>query len=106
MAEGGQRRDPRSHKTPEQERRHTRKQQTKAEVEKRVKRNRDRARKEKQLGRKLGPDETVDHKKPLSRGGSSSLKNLRVISKSKNSGHGLTRGNGGGGPPRRSGRKR
>lgn len=56
-------------------------------------RHRDRRKLEKKIGRKLRSDETVDHKKPLKSGGSSSPKNLRVRSYSDNSRDGGKMGN-------------
>lgn len=56
-------------------------------------RHRDRRKLEKKIGRKLTSDETVDHKKPLKSGGSSSPKNLRVRSYSDNSRDGGKMGN-------------
>ncbi|MGL5567423.1 MAG: hypothetical protein ACRDC4_16995 [Plesiomonas sp.] len=49
-----------------------------------AKRHRARRKKEKQLGRKLRPDEHVDHKKKLKDGGSNHSSNLRVRSASSN----------------------
>lgn len=56
-------------------------------------RHKDRRKLEKKIGRKLRSDETVDHKKPLKSGGSSSPKNLRVRSYSDNSRDGGKMGN-------------
>lgn len=47
-------------------------------------RHRARRQKEKELGRKLGPDEHVHHKKPLKNGGSNHSSNLAVTPASKN----------------------
>ena len=44
--------------------------------------NRNKARRK--LGLKVGDSREVDHKKPLSKGGSNSKNNLRAISRSKN----------------------
>ena len=38
----------------------------------------------KKMGLKVGDPREVDHKKPLSKGGSNSKKNLRVVSRSTN----------------------
>ena len=38
----------------------------------------------KEMGLKVGDPREVDHKKPLSKGGSNSKKNLRVVSRSTN----------------------
>lgn len=51
-------------------------------------RHRARRKKEKELGRKLGPDEVVDHKKPVKDGGSNDSSNLRVRSLSSNAADG------------------
>lgn len=58
-----------------------------------AKRKRARRAKEKELGRKLGTDEVVDHKKPLKSGGSNSSSNTRVTSRKKNASHGGKIGN-------------
>jgi hypothetical protein len=55
------------------------------QVANRVKRNQARAAMEKKLGRKLPSNVDVDHKRPLSAGGSNSDSNTRVVSESKNS---------------------
>lgn len=51
-------------------------------------RHRARRAKEKQLGRKLSPNEHVDHRKPLKSGGSNGTSNLRVRGALSNSAHG------------------
>lgn len=56
-------------------------------------RHRARRKKEKQLGRKLSPNEVVDHKTPLKSGGSNGNGNLRVASLSSNASHGGKIGN-------------
>jgi hypothetical protein len=58
-----------------------------------AKRHRARRAKEKQLGRKLGKDEVVDHKKPIKSGGSNGKSNTRVTSRSKNASDGGKIGN-------------
>lgn len=56
-------------------------------------RHRARRKKQKQIGRKLSPEETVDHKTPLKSGGSNSNGNLRILKKSRNLSHGGKIGN-------------
>ena len=56
-------------------------------------RHRARRKVEKDLGRKLGPDEVVDHKTPVKSGGSNSRSNLRVRRLRANAAHGGTIGN-------------
>lgn len=56
-------------------------------------RHRARRKLEKKLGRKLRPEEHVDHKKPVKSGGGNGIKNLRVVSASKNMSHGGRIGN-------------
>lgn len=51
-------------------------------------RHRARRKVEKRLGRKLGPNEVVDHKNPLKNGGSNGHSNLSVRSLSDNAAHG------------------
>ena len=50
------------------------------QIKNRAKRNKAR----KEMGLKVGDPREVDHKKPLSKGGSNSKKNLRVVSRSTN----------------------
>lgn len=56
-------------------------------------RHRARRKVEKDLGRKLGPDEVVDHKTPVKSGGSNARSNLRVRRHKPNAAHGGTIGN-------------
>ena len=56
------------------------------QVKNRVKRNRARREMAKKKGKAALKGKDVDHKKPLSKGGSNSPKNLRVTSKKKNRG--------------------
>lgn len=58
-----------------------------------ARRHRARRAKEKQLGRKLSPNEHVDHKKPIKSGGSDSTSNLAVRPASSNTSHGGSIGN-------------
>ena len=94
MAEGGQKRDPVSHKTPEQERRHTRGYQaTTTQKKRRATRNAARTTMERAGKVSKGDGKDVDHKRPLSKGGSNTKSNLRISSRAKNRGHGMS-GNG------------
>lgn len=87
MAEGGERRDPSTHRTPSQQRRHTRTYKAREDQKKaRAQRNAARREMEKEGKVKKGDGKHVDHKKPIRSGGSNSKSNLRVQSASKNSG--------------------
>lgn len=83
MAEGGQKRNPSTHRTPAQMDRMS-KGYNKRTVKQRSARNKARALKEKQLGKKLPSTVDVGHIKPLRSGGSNASSNLRVQSKSSN----------------------
>jgi hypothetical protein len=81
MAEGGQKRDPKTHRTPAQEKRHIKGYQASPkQKENRAKRNSARRTMEKSGKVKKGDNKHVDHKKPLSKGGSNGKGNLRVTS--------------------------
>lgn len=41
-----------------------------------------------------GDEREIDHKKPLSKGGSGAKSNTRVVSRAKNRAHGMSRGGG------------
>lgn len=56
-------------------------------------RHRARRKVEKDIGRKLGPDEVVDHKTPVRNGGSNARSNLRVRRLRDNAAHGGRIGN-------------
>lgn len=87
MAEGGQKRDPKSHRTPGQIKRHYKNYQgTPEQIKKRSQRNKARRTMEKAGKVSKGDGKDVDHKKPIRSGGSNSKKNLRVQSKSTNRG--------------------
>ena len=87
MAEGGQKRDPKSHRTPGQIKRHYKSYQgTPEQIKKRSQRNKARRAMEKAGKVSKGDGKDVDHKKPIRSGGSNSKKNLRVQSKSTNRG--------------------
>lgn len=93
MAEGGEKRDPSSHRTPTQIRRQTKGHAAKpAQVAKRVKNNQARAAVKKKRGAAAIAGKDVGHKKPLSKGGSNKMSNLAIQTKKKNRGHGMTRG--------------
>jgi hypothetical protein len=80
-------RDPISHRTPEQIRKMDRTYNSRPEiVEKRVKNNQARSMMEKAGRVRKGDGMDVDHKTPLRAGGGNSKKNLRVIPKSRNRG--------------------
>lgn len=81
MAEGGQKRDPSSHRTPGQIKRQARGYNARPEqIKKRTARNKAR----KKLGLKVGDPRDADHKKPLRSGGGNGKRNLRAVHKSKN----------------------
>lgn len=85
MAENGEKRDPKSHRTPGQIKRKNRGYDARPEnVAKRVKNNQARAKLAKEGRVRKGDGKDVDHKKPLRSGGSNARSNLRVLPKSKN----------------------
>ena len=87
MAEGGQKRDPKSHRTPGQMKRHYKDYQGKPQqIKKRAQRNAARASMEKAGKVRRGDGKDVDHKKPIRSGGSNAKSNLAVKSKSQNRG--------------------
>lgn len=87
MAENGEKRDPKSHRTPGQIRRKNRTYDARPEnVAKRVKNNQARAMLEKEGRVRKGDGKDVDHKTPLRSGGGNSRSNLRVMDRSKNRG--------------------
>ena len=93
MAEDGEKRSKTAHRTPSQIKRHGRTYQaTSAQKKKRAKRNAARAKVVKQKGAAAVKGKDVGHKRPLSKGGTNSNKNLKVQSKAKNRGHGMTKG--------------
>lgn len=80
-------RDPITHRTPEQMKKLSRGYNARPEqVAKRAERNKARAMLEKEGRVSKGDGKDVDHKKPLRSGGSNSRSNLRVVSKSRNRG--------------------
>jgi hypothetical protein len=87
MAEKGEKRDTKSHRTPTQIRRQVDGYNARPEnVAKRVKNNQARAMMEKAGHVHKGDGKDVDHKRPLRAGGSNSRSNLRAIDKSRNRG--------------------
>lgn len=93
MAEGGEKRSKTAHRTPSQIKRHGRTYQASPTQKKnRAKRNAARATVKKTAGAGAIKGKDVGHKTPLSKGGSNSSSNLKVQSKKKNRGHGMTRG--------------
>ncbi len=92
MAEGGERRSPTSHRTPSQSKRKVRSKTQDASPTARKNRalnNAARAKLMKEGKVKKGDGKHVDHKKPLSKGGTNARSNLRVTSAKKNVSHGM-----------------
>ena len=78
-------RDPVTHRTPEQIKKMSRGYNARPDVQaKRVKRNAARREMEREGRVSKGDGKDVDHKVPLRRGGSNARSNLRVVPKSKN----------------------
>ena len=93
MAEGGEKRSKTAHRTPGQIKRHGRTyQSTPKQKANRAARGRARTALTKKVGAKALKGKDVGHKRALSKGGSNKLGNLKVMSKAKNRGHGMTRG--------------
>jgi hypothetical protein len=87
MAENGEKRDPKSHRTPGQRKRYTRTYDAKPEQKKaRAQRNAARAEMQKSGKVKKGDGKDVNHKNPIRSGGSNSKSNLSVTSPKKNRG--------------------
>lgn len=87
MAEDGEKRDPVTHRTPKQIKRHSKGYQaTEEQKANRAKRNAARAEMLKKGKVKKGDGKDVDHTKKLKDGGSNASTNLRVRAKSKNRG--------------------
>jgi len=85
MAERGETRDPKSHRTPGQIKRMNREYDARPEnIAKRSKTNQARAKMEKAGLVRKGDGKDVDHIKPLSKGGTSAKGNLRVKTASNN----------------------
>jgi len=85
MAENGEKRDPKSHRTPTQIRRQVDGYNARPEnVKKRSMNNAARAKLAAEGKVKKGDGKDVDHKKPLRSGGGNARSNLRVMSQSQN----------------------
>jgi len=93
MAEKGEKRNPVTHRTPSQTKRHretyqsTPKQKAIATRRKQLRREAERE----GIVRK-GDGKDLSHVRAISKGGGDSMKNIRVQSRSKNRGHGMTKG--------------
>ena len=90
MAEKGERRSPTSHRTPTQMKRKARSPTQNASPEARRKRSENN--KARRVMKKAGVNiegKHVDHKKPLSKGGTNARSNLRAVSPKKNVSHGM-----------------
>lgn len=86
-------RSPTAHRTPEQIREHGRTYQASAEQKKnRAMRNAARAAAVEAGTARKGDGKDVDHKLPISKGGTNAKGNTRVVSRGTNRGHGMTRG--------------
>jgi hypothetical protein len=87
MAENGEKRDPKSHRTPGQIKRLSRGYNAQPEVvKKRAMNNAARRQLMKEGVVKKGDGKDVDHKKPLRSGGTNARSNLRPLDKSTNRG--------------------
>lgn len=87
MAERGEKRDPKSHRTPTQIKRQVNGYNARPEnVKKRTMNNAARREMEKEGRVSKGDGKDVHHKKPLRSGGGNSKKNLSVVSASRNRG--------------------
>lgn len=90
MAEKGEKRDPTSHRTPTQQKRHTRGYNgTPEQIRRRSEQNKARRMMEKAGKVRKGDGKDVDHKRPLDKGGKTTMSNLRVTTPAKNRGHGM-----------------
>lgn len=86
-------RSPTAHRTKAQIRKHGRTYQAKpSQIKNRAKRNKARATVKKKRGAAAVKGKDVGHKRPLSKGGSNKASNLRIQSRKKNRGHGMSRG--------------
>lgn len=87
MAENGEKRDPKSHRTPGQITRQVKGYNATPEMtKKRAMNNAARRQLMKEGAVKKGDGKDVDHKKPLRSGGGNSRSNLRAVPQSKNRG--------------------
>ena len=92
MAANGEKRDPRTHRTPSQKKAHYREygkayQDRPEQVDNRMERNQARAMLAKEGKVRKGDGKDVDHKTPLIKGGNNDRGNLRVSSRRANRGH-------------------
>lgn len=88
-----EKRSPTAHRTPSQIRKHTRTYQATTEQKKnRAARNKARAAAIRSGKAQKGDGKDVHHVVPLSKGGSKAVSNTRVVSRSSNRGHGMTKG--------------
>ena len=95
MAENGEKRSPTGHKTRGQMKRANRGYQARPKQKKiRAKTNAARRKLEKEGVVKKGDGKDVDHKRPISKGGSNARSNLRAVSAAKNRAHGLSKNTG------------
>jgi len=93
MAEDGEIRSKTGHRTPGQVKRHTRTYGARPEQrKKRAARNAARAKVVATKGKAAVKGKDVGHKTPLSKGGGSSMGNLKIQNRASNRGHGMTRG--------------
>ena len=87
-----EKRSPTAHRTPSQIRAHGRSYQATTEQKKnRAKRNNARRAAEREGRVSKGDGKDIDHKRPLSKGGSNAKSNQRVTSRKANRGHGMGR---------------
>ena len=90
MAEKGEKRDPTSHRTPTQQKRHTREYNGRPDqVARRSKQNQAQRMLEKEGKVSKGDGKHVDHRTPLDKGGTNARSNLRVTSAKQNLSHGM-----------------
>lgn len=88
-----EKRSPTAHRTPSQIRKHGKTYQATTKQKKnRAKRNAARREAIRDGRASKGDGKDVHHTKPLSKGGSNSKSNTRIVSRSKNRGHGMTKG--------------
>lgn len=91
----GSKRSPTSHRTPEQIKQHYKDYQgTPEQIAKRAQRNAARAEMEKKVGKAALKGKDVDHKRPISKGGTNHASNLRIQSVAENRGWERKKGRG------------
>lgn len=92
MAENGEIRDPKTHRTPKQMKRHIKGYSaTPKQKANRAARGRARTAMRNKLGEAAIKGKDIGHKNPLSKGGSNSTANLQVQSVKSNRGHGMSK---------------